>query len=159
MLRPLDLADMDAAARVCRVSFDQALPWLTGLHTPEKDRCFFRQRLFVSCRLWGAFDGGRLLGVIAFRPGWVDQLYVLPQAQGKGLGTALLQVAQRSFARLQVWTFQRNRTARQFYTHRGFWLVRETDGSRNEEREPDVLYRWLRKERAEKQTRGSAGPR
>jgi len=99
-----------------------------------------------------------MLAVIAFRRDWIDQLYVLPEAQGGGLGTALLQVAQRSFAHLQVWTFQRNRAARLFYAQRGFRLVRETDGSANEEREPDALYRWLRKEQAQKQTLGSADP-
>jgi hypothetical protein len=33
MLRQLELEDMDTAARVLRSSFDQALPWLAGLHT------------------------------------------------------------------------------------------------------------------------------
>ena len=28
---------MDAAAAVHRAAFDQALPWLAGLHTPEED--------------------------------------------------------------------------------------------------------------------------
>jgi len=34
-------------------------------------------------------------------------------------------------------------TAR-FYEARGFALVRETDGSGNEEKEPDALYLWTR---------------
>jgi hypothetical protein len=38
MLQRLVLADMDAAARVVRASFDAALLWLSGLHTPEEDR-------------------------------------------------------------------------------------------------------------------------
>jgi hypothetical protein len=36
MLRKLDLADMDAAARVHRTAFDHELPTLAGLHTPEE---------------------------------------------------------------------------------------------------------------------------
>ena len=32
--------------------------------------------------------------------------------------------------------------ARQFYEARGFIASEFTDGSRNEEREPDVLYVW-----------------
>jgi putative acetyltransferase len=90
-LRRLELADMDAAARVHRASFDHALPWLTGLHTPDEDRWFYRERVFKSCELWGAFDGDLMIGIIAFRDGWIDQLYVLPDAQGRGTGTALLQ--------------------------------------------------------------------
>lgn len=45
---------------------------------------------------------------------------------------------------LNLWTFQRNRRARRFYELNGFAAVRETDGSSNEEKEPDVLYRWQR---------------
>jgi hypothetical protein len=43
-----------------------------------------------------------------------------------------------------------NAPARRFYQSRGFVLVEQTDGSRNEEQEPDARYRWavsgLRKE-------------
>ena len=44
--------------------------------------------------------------------------------------------------RLTLWTFQRNLRARRFYEANGFVAVRETDGAGNEEKEPDVLYRW-----------------
>ena len=84
MLRRLELDDMDAAARVLRTAFDRALPWLAGLHTPEEDRWFFRERVFKACEVWGAFDSTGLTGVIAFRDGWIDQLYVLPKASRHG---------------------------------------------------------------------------
>jgi GNAT superfamily N-acetyltransferase len=144
MLRQLELAEMDAAARVHRAAFDHALPWLNGLHTPDEDRWFYRERVFKSCRVWGAFESDALSGIIAFREDWIDQLYVLPQIQGRGTGSKLLQVAQRSFDRLQLWTFQRNAPARGFYEARGFALVEETDGARNEEKEPDARYLWTR---------------
>ena len=144
MLRQLDLADMDAAARVHRTAFDRALPTLAGLHRPEEDRWFFRERVFTTCEVWGAFDADAMTGLLAFREGWIDQLYVLPEAQGRGLGTALLQVAQNAFDRLQLWTFQRNAQARRFYEARGFELIQQTDGARNEEKEPDALYLWRR---------------
>ena len=144
MLRQLELEDMEAAAQVLRTAFDQALPWLAGLHTPEQDRWFFRERVFATCEVWGAFEGTVMIGMIAFRKDWIDQLYVLREAQGRGVGTELLQVAQRAFDRLQLWTFQRNDGARRFYQARGFALVRETDGARNEEKEPDALYLWAR---------------
>jgi GNAT superfamily N-acetyltransferase len=144
MLRKLGLTDMDAATLVHRVALDGALPALAGLHTPAEDRWFFRERVFGTCELWGSFDREQLMGMIAFREGWIDQLYVLPGAQGRGIGTELLQVAQGMFAGLQLWTFQCNPRARRFYQARGFVLVEETDGARNEEKEPDALYRWIR---------------
>jgi hypothetical protein len=52
MLRQLAIDDMDSAAVVLRMSFDEALPTLAGLHTPDEDRWFFRERMFSSCQLW-----------------------------------------------------------------------------------------------------------
>jgi GNAT superfamily N-acetyltransferase len=144
MLRQLELADMNAAARVHRAAFDHALPWLKGLHTPDEDRWFYRERVFKACRVWGAIERDALSGIIAFREDWIDQLYVSPHAQGRGAGSELLQVAQRASDRLQLWTFQRNAAARRFYEARGFVLVEETDGARNEEKEPDARYLWIR---------------
>lgn len=143
-IRRLELADMDAAARVHRTAFDHALPWLTGLHTPDEDRWFYRERVFTGCQVHGAFEGGALAAIIAFRSGWIDQLYVLPAVQGCGVGSELLQIAKRRFDCHQLWTFQRNLRARRFYEARGFALVEETDGAGNEEKEPDVRYLWTR---------------
>jgi hypothetical protein len=55
MLRRLELSDMDTAAQIQRIALDWALPALAGLHTPEEDRNFFRERVFAECELWGAF--------------------------------------------------------------------------------------------------------
>jgi GNAT superfamily N-acetyltransferase len=144
MLRQLGLEDMDAAARVVRAAFDHALPSLAGLHTFQEDLWFLRERVFEICEVWGAFDSAGMTGIIAFRKDWIDQLYVLPDAQRRGIGTELLQVAKSSFDRLQLWTFQRNVRARRFYEARGFALVQETDGARNEEKAPDACYLWTR---------------
>jgi GNAT superfamily N-acetyltransferase len=144
MPRLLELADMEQAARVHRAAFDAALPWLAGLHTPDEDRWFYRERVFRECEIWGTSAGDALVGLIAFREGWIEQLYVVPHAQGQGVGSGLLDIAKRASDRLQLWTFQRNGGARRFYERRGFILVRETDGARNKETEPDALYLWTR---------------
>jgi GNAT superfamily N-acetyltransferase len=114
------------------------------LHTLQEDRAFFREPLFNTSELWGAFDDAGMIGIIAFRAGSVDQLYVLPTSQRRGVGSALLRVAQGRFPRLSLWTFQRNVTARRFYERRGFVLIEESDGARNDEKEPDALYVWVR---------------
>jgi GNAT superfamily N-acetyltransferase len=142
--RRLQLLDMEAAARVHREAFDHALPWLSGLHTPDEDRWFYRERVFKTCHVWGAFDKAVLAGIIAFRNDWIDQLYVVPQTQGLDVGSELLQIAKRAFDRLQLWTFQRNVRARRFYESRGLVLVEQTDGAGNEEKEPDARYLWTR---------------
>lgn len=141
IVRPLALPEMDQAAAIRRAAFEERLPWLAGLHTPAEDRWFFRERVFVACAVWGAFED-ELIGFMAFREGWVDQLYVLPRWQGRGAGQALLRIAMARSPSLQLWAFQRNIGARGFYERLGFVAVEQTDGSRNEEREPDVRYRW-----------------
>ncbi len=141
MLRRLGRDEMDQVAAIHRAAFDDRLPWLAGRYTPAEDRVFFRDQVFPRHDVWGAIDGG-IVGFIAFGHGWVEQLYILPARQGCGWGGALLQVAKQFSTSLQLWTFRRNALARRFYEKHGFQAVEETDGSRNEEREPDVLYRW-----------------
>lgn len=142
--RQLGLADMEAASNVFRTAFDARLSWLAGLHKPEEDRAFWSGYLFSNCAIWGAVQQGELFVVIAFRQGWVDQLYILPHMQGQGIGSRLLDIAKASHARLNLWTFQKNAGARRLYESQGFEVVRETDGADNEEREPDILYSWRR---------------
>jgi len=43
---------------------------------------------------------------------------------------------------LTLWTFQRNAAARRFYEKHGFMVIKQTDGSANEQKEPDAMYRW-----------------
>ena len=45
---------------------------------------------------------------------------------------------------LELWCFQANDKARRFYERHGFTPVAFTNGQRNEEKTPDVRYRWIR---------------
>ena len=119
------------------------LPFLPDLHTPDEDLQFFRGTVFAQCEVWIA-AGDAIDGFIAFREGWVDHLYVRPERQREGIGTVLLAQAMQTHPLLRLWTFQRNETAIRFYSARGFREIERTDGSRNEEREPDILFEWTR---------------
>jgi GNAT superfamily N-acetyltransferase len=143
-MRQLALTDMGAAAQVHRIALEYAMPSLIGFHTPGAYGWFYRERVFPTCRVWGRFDGDELSGIIALSDGCIEQLYVLPSAHGRGIGTELLDVAKGAYERLELWTFQRNAPARRFYEARGFTLAEETNGTRNEEREPDARYVWTR---------------
>jgi len=75
--------------------------------------------------------------------GWIDQLYVRPDCLGQGIGSEFIEHAKHlQPGGLQLWTFQSNERARNFYGRHGFVEVEFTDGSQNEERSPDVRLEW-----------------
>ncbi len=79
----------------------------------------------------------------AVKDGWLDHLYVVPAWQGRGIGGALLDRARRENpGGLSLWAFVANHRAIAFYGRAGFVEVLRTDGSANEERQPDVQMRW-----------------
>ena len=141
MIRRAAPSDIPAVARLHREVRAACLPWLPELHAPLEELVFFRDRVFPASEVW-VVGADTLDGYCAFRPGWVDHLYIRPERHHQGLGTALLGRAMAVNAALRLWTFQRNADAIRFYRARGFRLLRATDGSRNEEREPDVLLGW-----------------
>ncbi len=140
-IRPLLHAETDLAAALHRAARRAAMPWLPDLHSPEEDRAFFHDHVFAQGPVLGAFSDS-CLGFIACSPGWLDHLYIAPEAQGRGIGTALLDAARQQETQLDLWCFRRNTPALAFYAARGFRQIDATDGSTNEEREPDVLLRW-----------------
>jgi GNAT superfamily N-acetyltransferase len=144
VIASLPLAALAEAALVRRLALFERLPWLPDLHTPDEDTRFWTEVLAPECTILGAMASERILGMIAFNEHWIEQLYVLPEAQGLGIGSALLERAKQASSALSLWTFQANHPARRFYERHGFAPSEQTDGSGNEEQEPDVLYRWKR---------------
>lgn len=144
-LRDAVTADVPAIAALIRHSKAIAMPWLPVLHSLQEDERWVEGMLSSEHRIRVAAsisDSSALLGVIVTSTGWINHLYVAPSMQGRGLGTALLEEAKLESDRpLQLWAFQDNFRARSFYESHGFASVRKTDGD-NEERLPDVLYRW-----------------
>ena len=149
ILRRASLDDMPALARLHRHTVKTSLPFLPTLHSAEEEAWWFAESLFPANEIWLAEDGGEPAGYIAFRPGFIEHLFIDPARQNAGLGLALLEKARGAYAELSLWTFQENAKARRFYERHGFIAVTFTDGADNEEQMPDVLYRWTRDAGAE----------
>lgn len=135
-------ADLPAIARIHRAARQAAMPWLPDIHTPEEDRWFFENIVFKQDTLLVARDSGRILGFVAYKEDWLNHLYISPEHWRRGVGRRLLRAAQKASKSLQLWTFQRNGSARKFYVAHGFEDVELTDGRENEEQEPDVRMAW-----------------
>lgn len=108
----------------------------------EDDKGFFREVVAVTRDIWVAVLDERLIGVLALEGSEVDRLYVAPEAQGCGVGTALLEHAKSLHPDgLTLVTHQRNGGARRFYERHGF-VAGKLGLSPPPESEPDVWYAW-----------------
>jgi putative acetyltransferase len=147
ILRRALLDDMPALARLNYHTVRTSLPFVPEVHPADDVVDYFSGPFFAKAEFWLAEDeAGAPLGYIAFRPDFVEHLFIRPASQGQGVGVALLEHAKQGAAELSLWTFQQNLRARRFYEKHGFFVVVETDGQDNEEKLPDVLYRWRRVE-------------
>jgi len=140
-IRRATMQDVEAVARLFRDTRQTSLPYLPDLHSAAAERRYFAEQVFADCQVWLAEPDG-IHGFCAFRPGWVDHLYIRPEWQRRGLGSALLAQAMTGQQWLHLRAFQRNVPALRFYAARGFREIARSDGSRNEEGEPDLLLEW-----------------
>ncbi|AOR34939.1 histone acetyltransferase [Streptomyces fodineus] len=144
VLRRAVAADARAAADVYLRSFRAALPTVVRPHTDDEVREYIRDVVVPSRETWVAqAPGGGIIGLMVLDGELLSQLYLAPDWRGRGIGDRLVALAkERSPGGLTLWTFQVNRPAHRFYERHGFTAVEFTDGSGNEEREPDVRYVW-----------------
>ncbi|MFF2727983.1 GNAT family N-acetyltransferase [Streptomyces sp. NPDC058008] len=143
-LRAATAGDAEGITRVFLASRAAALPGLLRVHSDEDTLAWITQVLLPGTRTWVAEgEPGEVLGFASLDGDVLDQLYLRPDSLRRGIGTLLLErVKEASRGKLSLYTFQRNSAARAFYERHGFVAVAYDDGSRNEEKEPDVLYRW-----------------
>lgn len=142
MIRTLTLDDVDAIARISRRARFDAIPDYPDLHTPAEDVAFFREQVAECGGLADVDVTGVVRGFVLWRGQMVEHLYVDLGHQGMGVGSALLAAALGAIAQrpVRLWTFQGNTRAVAFYRRHGFVAVEWTDGDRNEEGLPDVLF-------------------
>jgi len=110
--------------------------------TLDEARAAFRERI-AQLQIWVAEIDGGIAGFVALS-GERDlaYLYIAPDAQRRGVGTALMNHAKQLRPdELELYTHQRNEPARAFYEQHGFVAI-AYGVSPAPENEPDVRYRW-----------------
>ncbi|MET7457181.1 GNAT family N-acetyltransferase [Streptomyces sp. NPDC005574] len=145
VLRRAGAADAAGAADVWLRSFRAALPTVVRPRSDDEVRAHIRDVVVPSRETWvaEAVDGDGIVGLMVLDGDLLSQLYLAPEWRGRGIGDRFVALAkERSPRGLRLWTFQVNKPAHRFYERHGFVAAERTDGSTNEEREPDVRYVW-----------------
>ncbi|GAA4221168.1 GNAT superfamily N-acetyltransferase [Streptosporangium album] len=143
VIRRANTSDASAVAEVWLRSYTAALPTVRRAHADEQVRDWFLHVVVPSRETWVATVAGSVVGVMVLDGDHLDQLYLDPSWRGRTIGDRFVALAkERRPGGLELWTFQVNGPAQRFYGRHGFVAVERTDGSGNEEREPDVRYVW-----------------
>jgi ribosomal protein S18 acetylase RimI-like enzyme len=143
VIRPARPADAEAIAAVNVAARRRAMPYLRLVHGHEETVAWVRDVLLDRDEVHVAEADGRVVAFLGLYGPVLEQLWVEPQAQGRGVGSALLDLAKDLRPQgFDLWVFQRNDQARGFYERRGLLLAELTDGAGNDEREPDARYAW-----------------
>ncbi|MET7646809.1 GNAT family N-acetyltransferase [Streptomyces sp. NPDC005426] len=147
-LREARVEDADRLTRLFLDSRAAAMPYLARVHSDEATLAWMTHVVLPGTDVWVAElrdEAGVVepVGFVSVDGEELEHLYLRPDARRRGIGTLLLAKArERSPEGLALHAFQRNAEARAFYERHGFTAVEFDDGSRNEENEPDVRYRW-----------------
>ncbi len=136
--------DADAIAGIFSPSL-RLLSFLPILHTVAEDRWFIEHVILEECDVTVAESDDQIVSFLARQDQEIRLLYTYTHCLGKGAGAQLIECAKTcGVTALELWCFQANVRGRRFYEARGFRAIKFTDGAHNEEKTPDVRYRWER---------------
>ncbi|MFC8536024.1 GNAT family N-acetyltransferase [Streptomyces sp. NPDC057249] len=147
VLREARADDAGPLTRLFLASRAAAMPYLARVHSDEATLAWMTHVVLpgTDVRVAETREDGevRIAGFLSLDGSELEHLYIDPGLRRRGIGSLLLAAAKEAGPDgLTLYTFQRNTGARAFYERHGFTAVAFDDGSRNEEKEPDVRYRW-----------------
>ena len=142
VIRPVDESCLPAAGRIHSVSWQEShrafcAPDFVGKHTPERQTEYLRNKMKNGSRIFMLL-GGEPAGIVSVTGSLIEDLYVLPERQGRGYGTLLLRYAMAQCAGTPtLWILENNQRAARLYRREGFTETgrrhRITDGLDEEE--------------------------
>ena len=145
MIRQFRASDEARAAEIWLNAGLEEYTYLPQFQALDKEKALrvFRKVIALENDIWLEIDESSLRGFIALQGSYIDRLYVDPEFQRQGVGTALIQDAREKHPTgLQLVTHQQNRRACEFYEKRGFKPIKYGI-SPPPESVPDVEYHWV----------------
>ena len=122
---PVDRSNIPLAAAVHSVSWQEShrdfcKADFVALHTPERQEAYIARKMDEGSRFW-MLEDPEAAGVVSVKDSLIEDLYVLPDRQNRGYGTALLHFAIRQCPGIpSLWILENNARARRLYEKEGF---------------------------------------
>ena len=95
-------------------------PDFVALHTPERQQAYLRRKRNEGSALYMLVEEGPV-GIVSVNGSLIEDLYVLPEEQNRGYGTALLRFAvAKCVGTPTLWVLENNTEAERLYRRMGF---------------------------------------
>jgi ribosomal protein S18 acetylase RimI-like enzyme len=144
MIREFNSSDEARTAEIWLKSGLEEYTYLPQFQALNEEKAFkvFHKIITLENDIWVEENESCIQGFIALQGSYIDRLYIHPESQRQGVGTALIQFAkERNPAGLELRTHQQNKRACDFYEKLGFKAVKYGI-SPAPELVPDVEYHW-----------------
>ncbi len=124
-IEPITESNLHQAAYVHALSWQEShrsicSPEFIAAHTPERQEAMLRQEMLAGKKIY-LLTNREPVGVVAVSGRIIEHLYVLPERQRQGYGSALLAFAMEQCQGMPtLWVLNTNQQARRLYERHGF---------------------------------------
>ncbi|WP_309237105.1 GNAT family N-acetyltransferase [Actinomadura sp. BRA 177] len=119
VIRRYEPSDEDAVMDLWSRASKLAHPFVEGEGEGRRARKM-REIYLRDAENWVAEDGGVVVGLLGLLGSEIGGLFVLPEAQGRGIGRVLVEHAVALYGEVRLDVFEANAKARGFYERMGF---------------------------------------
>lgn len=134
--------DFQSLAKFFREAYAATYPFLDEkfLQLPRFEK-ILREHTLPHAQIFPAKINDRIIGFAAIAKNFIDQLYVHPHYQGKGLGSFWIEQAKTLYPDfLELYPLAANTKAIAFYKKHGFTIIEKAIAP--DEKVPDVKMLW-----------------
>ena len=125
MIITINQTNILQAAEIHSVSWQEShrsfcSPVFVNLHTPEHQKEYLANKMNKGSNIYMLVED-KPIGIVSVTGSLIEDLYVLPEKQGMGYGTELLQFAIRKCTGVPtLWILENNKKAEKLYRRIGF---------------------------------------
>ncbi|MEM7103735.1 MAG: N-acetyltransferase [Bacteroidota bacterium] len=119
MIREYQSADLESLLNTWYQASLVAHPFLEDAFL-QKEKQMIQDVYIPNTKTWVYEDEGIVVGFIAMMDNEVGAIFVMPNKQGRGIGSQLMNWAAQMHSTLEVEVFEKNKIGRGFYKRYGF---------------------------------------